>query len=139
MFQRIRKFFHGLGDMHQRLQHLDKREEELISQLSPDDATVCLKDAQTEKLGRGRPSPPGAGGNVKGLAFILVACLALAAGGGCSGLGTKTAKDLDTGLSMVLPEYLGYVEVDLKLSKEQKLDRQNQVRAIFDVLKAAQK
>lgn len=69
----------------------------------------------------------------------LVLCLALAGGGCCGGLGSKTAKDIETASEMILPEYLSYVDADPKLKDDQKQDRRNQVRALRDVIKAAQK
>lgn len=72
--------------------------------------------------------------------LLMVAILALAVGGGCSGgLGAKTAKDIETASEMILPEYLSYVEADPKLKDAQKQDRKNQVRALQDVIRAAQK
>jgi hypothetical protein len=75
----------------------------------------------------------------KALAVLMVAVLALAVAGGCSGLGAKTAKDIETASSMILPEYLAYVDADPKLKPEQKQDRRDQVRALKDVIRAAQK
>lgn len=71
--------------------------------------------------------------------LIMIVLLALAVGGGCSGLGAKTAKDIETASEMILPEYLSYVEADPKLKDAQKQDRKNQVRALRDVIRAAQK
>src|SRR5262245_26231982 len=92
MFTRIRKFFQGLREMGQRLQHLDKREQELVSQMTPDEATICLKDAQTEKMRGGAKPATSAGGGPKAIAFVLFACLALAVEG-CSS--ADTVKDAD--------------------------------------------
>jgi len=75
----------------------------------------------------------------KALLFVALMILALVVGGGCSGLGAKTAKDIETASSMILPEYEAYVEADPKLKPEDKLDRKNQVRALRDVIRAAQK
>lgn len=72
------------------------------------------------------------------LAILLI--LALGVGGGCGGgLGAKTAKDIETASEMILPEYLSYVDADPKLKDDQKQDRRNQVRALRDVIRAAQK
>jgi hypothetical protein len=72
--------------------------------------------------------------------LLMIAVLALAIGGGCSGgLGAKTAKDIAVAVEMIAPEYLQYVEADPKLKDAQKQDRKNQVRALQDVIRAAQK
>ncbi len=96
----------------------------------------ALKESLTEQSIRMNPKSGGS----KPLLLVIVAVLALVAVGGCSGgLGTKTAKDIEVAVEMIAPEYLAYVEADPKLKDAQKQDRKNQVRALRDVLKAAQK
>jgi hypothetical protein len=70
------------------------------------------------------------------LATLLILALGVE---GCGGLSKKTAKDIETASEMILPEYLSYVEADPKLKDAQKQDRKNQVRALQDVIRAAQK
>lgn len=94
-----------------------------------------LKENLTEQSLR---LPSKSGGQKPLLLAMLI--LALVVGGGCNGgLGAKTAKDIEVAVEMIAPEYLQYVEADPKLKDAQKQDRKNQIRALRDVLKAAQK
>lgn len=71
--------------------------------------------------------------------LVLALTVVLAVASCAGGLGKKTAKDIDTAASMILPEYLAYVEADPKLDSEQKKDRQRQIQALRDVIRNAQK
>ncbi len=139
MFTKIRKFFRGLRELNHRVHALKKEQAQIIAEMTPDDATVCL-DSLSQRIGRGKPATPGTSGHISRMAFIVFFVLALAIGGGCGGgLGAKTARDIETASDMILIEYMTYVEADPKLKEEQKQDRQQQVKAMRDVIRAAQK
>lgn len=72
-------------------------------------------------------------------AFLAVLLILVLGVGGCGGLASKTAKDIETASSMILPEYLAYVEADPKLKSADKQERRMQIRALQDVIRAAQK
>ncbi len=83
------------------------------------------------------PEDGNAGTNVSKL--LMIAILLGIVLGGCSGLASKTAKDIDNASSMILPEYLIYVDADPKLDTDGKRQRHDQVQALQDVVRNAQK
>jgi hypothetical protein len=103
------------------------------------DASLRLgrfKDSITEQSIR----MPSKTGGPRPMLLMVVAVLALAVGGGCSGgLGAKTAKDIEEAVEQIIPEYMVYVALDPKLKDDQKQDRRRQVEALRRVVRAAQK
>ena len=139
---KVKTFFCGPGrakDTEARClkEQLGKRVDELKEKASKGDSDAslklgALKQNLTEQSLRMLPKKS------KALGFLMLVVLVLGVGG-CGGLASKTAKDIETASSMILPEYLSYVEADPKLKPEDKKERRMQVRALQDVIRAAQK
>jgi hypothetical protein len=80
-----------------------------------------------------------AGTTVAKVLMMILLLGGLTMGAGCHGLAAKTAKDIDTASSQILPEYVSYVDADPKLDAPAKQRRKDQVSALQDVIKNAQK